>query len=188
MASNNKFSALILVFSLLAYSTFTNACNGSCPPSPMLTPPPSASPPSSTPPPSASPPPPSASPPSPTSPPSASPTPPPSASLPPPSASPPSPTPPPSASPPSQGQCPIDTLKLGVCADVLGLVNIIIGNPPSGSNCCPLIQGLVDLEAALCLCTALKANVLGINLNIPIALSLILSACQKTVPLGFQCP
>ncbi|XP_057728316.1 lipid transfer protein EARLI 1-like [Arachis stenosperma] len=44
------------------------------------------------------------------------------------------------------------------------------------------------LEAALCLCTAIKANVLGINLNVPITLELILSACQKTVPPGFQCP
>ncbi|GAU23138.1 hypothetical protein TSUD_305860 [Trifolium subterraneum] len=132
MTSNNKFSAIILVLSLLAYSTFTHA-NSSCPPSPK-------------------------------------------------------PTPSPSASPPTQGRCPKDTLKLGVCADLLGLVNVVIGNPPSGSNCCALIKGLADLEAALCLCTALKANVLGINLNVPITLSLILSACQKTVPSGFQCP
>ncbi|WJX41744.1 hypothetical protein P8452_29056 [Trifolium repens] len=132
MASNNKFSATILVLSLLTYSTSTHA-NVSCPPSPK-------------------------------------------------------PTPSPSTSPPSQGKCPKDTLKLGVCADLLGLVNVIIGNPPSGSKCCALIQGLADLEAALCLCTALKANVLGINLNVPITLSLILSACQKTVPSSFQCP
>jgi hypothetical protein len=100
----------------------------------------------------------------------------------------PKPTPSPSTSPPSQGQCPKDTLKLGVCADLLGLVNVIIGNPASGSECCALIHGLADLEAALCLCTALKANVLGINLNVPITLSLILSACQKNVPSNFQRP
>ncbi|KAK7351377.1 hypothetical protein VNO77_10779 [Canavalia gladiata] len=101
----------------------------------------------------------------------------------------PTPTPTPKACPPppSQGQCPKDTLKLGVCADILGLVNIIVGTPPS-SKCCALIKGLADLEAALCLCTAIKANVLGINLNVPVTLSLILSACQKTVPPGFQCP
>ncbi|RYR44617.1 hypothetical protein Ahy_A08g040920 isoform B [Arachis hypogaea] len=97
-------------------------------------------------------------------------------------------TPPPSPPPPpSQEKCPKDTLKLGACADLLGLVNIIIGTPPS-SKCCALIKGLADLEAALCLCTAIKANVLGINLNVPITLELILSACQKTVPPGFQCP
>ncbi|RYR44615.1 hypothetical protein Ahy_A08g040920 isoform A [Arachis hypogaea] len=105
---------------------------------------------------------------------------------------PPTPTPspkptPPTPTTPSQEKCPKDTLKLGACADLLGLVNIIIGTPPS-SKCCALIKGLADLEAALCLCTAIKANVLGINLNVPITLELILSACQKTVPPGFQCP
>lgn len=88
--------------------------------------------------------------------------------------------------PPPSGKCPKDTLKLGVCADILGLVNVVVGSPVS-SNCCALLQGLVDLEAALCLCTAIKANVLGINLNVPVTLSLLLSACQKTVPPGFQC-
>ncbi|XP_058781030.1 14 kDa proline-rich protein DC2.15-like [Vicia villosa] len=127
MAFMNKFSATILVLSLLAYSTFTEA-NSSCPPSPKPTPPPS-----------------------------------------------------------SQDHCPKDTLKLGVCADILGLVNVVVGDPPSGSNCCALLKGLVDLEAAACLCTAIKANVLGINLNVPITLTWILSACQKDVPPGYQC-
>ncbi|KAK7311232.1 hypothetical protein RJT34_09238 [Clitoria ternatea] len=90
-------------------------------------------------------------------------------------------------SPPTpSGKCPKDTLKLGVCADILGLVNVVVGSPVT-SNCCALLQGLADLEAALCLCTAIKANVLGINLNIPVTLSLLLSACQKDVPSGFQC-
>ncbi|KAI9118181.1 hypothetical protein K1719_010513 [Acacia pycnantha] len=88
---------------------------------------------------------------------------------------------------PAAAKCPLDTLKLGVCADVLGLVNVGVGSPPT-SNCCPLLAGLADLEAALCLCTAIKANVLGINLNVPLSLSLILSSCQKSVPSGFQCP
>ncbi|CAF1825506.1 BnaCnng34320D [Brassica napus] len=38
------------------------------------------------------------------------------------------------------------------------------------------LKGLVDLEAAACLCTALKANVLGIKLNVPVSLSLLLNA------------
>ncbi|CAO2816933.1 unnamed protein product [Amaranthus hypochondriacus] len=88
---------------------------------------------------------------------------------------------------PTMDKCPIDTLKLGVCADILGLVHAVIGNPPSGPKCCALIKGLADLEAALCLCTALKANILGINLNIPITLSVLLSACQKDLPDGFKC-
>ncbi|KAE8694584.1 Lipid transfer protein EARLI 1 [Hibiscus syriacus] len=96
----------------------------------------------------------------------------------------PKPTPSPS---PAIGKCPRDALKLGVCAEVLGLVNATVGSPPV-QPCCNLIQGLADLDAAACLCTAIKANVLGINLNIPVSLSLLLNVCSKKVPSGFQCP
>lgn len=100
----------------------------------------------------------------------------------------PSPKPKPKPSPsPSKGKCPIDTLKLGVCANVLGnLLGLVIGNPPK-KPCCTLIQGVADLEAAVCLCTAIKANILGINLNVPLSLSLLLNVCGKKVPSGFQC-
>ncbi|KAH6804744.1 Bifunctional inhibitor/lipid-transfer protein/seed storage 2S albumin superfamily protein [Perilla frutescens var. frutescens] len=93
----------------------------------------------------------------------------------------------PPKTPPVNPFCPRDTLKLGVCADVLGLVNVVIGDPPSGEKCCALLEGLADLEVAACLCTAIKANVLGINLNVPVALSVLVSACQKTIPPGFKC-
>ncbi|KAK8535223.1 hypothetical protein V6N13_081361 [Hibiscus sabdariffa] len=97
------------------------------------------------------------------------------------------PKPPPCPPPPkAAAYCPKDTLKLGACADLLGLVNVIVGTPPS-SKCCALLQGLADLEAAICLCTGIKANVLGINLNVPVTLSFIFSACQKEVPAGFKC-
>ncbi|KAF2619115.1 hypothetical protein F2Q68_00040681 [Brassica cretica] len=100
----------------------------------------------------------------------------------------PKPTPKPTPSPSSgKGKCPKDTLKLGVCANVLnGLLDLTLGKPPV-KPCCSLIQGLADVEAAVCLCTALKANVLGINLNLPISLSLLLNVCSKQVPPGFQC-
>lgn len=95
--------------------------------------------------------------------------------------------PPPKPSPSSQAKCPENTLKLGVCANLLkNLLSVVIGTPPK-TPCCPLIQGLADLEAAVCLCTALKANILGINLNVPISLSLLLNYCGKGVPQGFQC-
>ncbi|KAJ3706733.1 hypothetical protein LUZ61_010438 [Rhynchospora tenuis] len=98
------------------------------------------------------------------------------------------PTTPGSPSTPSTGRCPIDALKLGVCANVLnGLINIVLGTPPR-QPCCSLINGLVDLEAAICLCIALRANVLGINLNVPIDLSLLINYCGRRVPSGFQCP
>jgi len=92
---------------------------------------------------------------------------------------------PPAAKPPAA--CPNDTLKLGVCANLLNdLVHLVIGTPAK-TPCCSLIQGLADLEAAVCLCTAIKANILGINLNIPVSLSLLLNYCGKNVPTGFQC-
>ncbi|GAV89915.1 Tryp_alpha_amyl domain-containing protein [Cephalotus follicularis] len=89
--------------------------------------------------------------------------------------------------PPAKATCPRDTLKLGVCADLLNdLVHLVVGNPPN-TPCCSLIESLADLEAAVCLCTAIKANVLGINLNVPVSLSLLLNYCGKKVPSGFQC-
>ncbi|KOM32597.1 hypothetical protein LR48_Vigan01g215300 [Vigna angularis] len=70
----------------------------------------------------------------------------------------PSPKPKPTPSPSPSGSCPRDALKLGVCANVLnGLVNATLGQPPV-TPCCSLLDGLVDLEAAVCLCTALKAD------------------------------
>ncbi|NP_001295709.1 14 kDa proline-rich protein DC2.15-like precursor [Jatropha curcas] len=100
----------------------------------------------------------------------------------------PKPTPKPTPTPsPSGGKCPRDALKLGVCAKVLGsLLNITIGDPPV-KPCCSLLEGLVDLEAAVCLCTAIKANILGITLNVPLSLSLLLNVCSKKVPFDFQC-
>uniref|UniRef100_A0A0E0M6S6 Bifunctional inhibitor/plant lipid transfer protein/seed storage helical domain-containing protein n=1 Tax=Oryza punctata TaxID=4537 RepID=A0A0E0M6S6_ORYPU len=85
------------------------------------------------------------------------------------------------------GRCSIDALKLRVCANLLnGLVGVKIGHGPD--DCCPLLAGIADLDAAVCLCTALKANVLGlINLNLPIDLSIILNKCGKNYPSGFTC-
>ena len=77
-----------------------------------------------------------------------------------------------------------NALKLGVCANLLGLIKAKVGVPPT-EPCCPLLEGLDDLEAALCLCTAIKGEVLGIKLNLPVDLSLILNHCSKTVPTGF---
>ncbi|KAK6926399.1 Hydrophobic seed protein domain [Dillenia turbinata] len=95
------------------------------------------------------------------------------------------PPPPPSTAKPAT--CPKDTLKLGVCANLLEhLLKIKIGTPPK-TPCCSLIEGLVDLEAAVCLCTAIKANVLGLKLDIPLSLSLLLNYCGNKVPEGFKC-
>ncbi|XP_065858879.1 14 kDa proline-rich protein DC2.15-like [Euphorbia lathyris] len=83
----------------------------------------------------------------------------------------------------SSAKCPTDALKFKVCANVLGLIQI-----PPNEKCCSLISGLIAADAALCLCTAIKANVLGINVNVPLDLSLLLNQCNKNVAAGFQCP
>ncbi|KAK7389275.1 hypothetical protein VNO78_24129 [Psophocarpus tetragonolobus] len=93
---------------------------------------------------------------------------------------------PPKPRPTPSGSCPRDSIKFGVCANVLNLVNATLGQPPV-TPCCTLLDGLVDLEAAVCLCTALKANILGINLNLPISLSLLLNVCSRKAPRDFQC-
>ncbi|BAT75870.1 14 kDa proline-rich protein DC2.15-like [Vigna umbellata] len=100
----------------------------------------------------------------------------------------PNPFPYPNSNPtPPAKSCPRDALKLGVCANVLnGPIGAVVGSPPD-HPCCSVLEGLLDLEVALCLCTAIKANILGINLNIPISLSLILNACEKSPPSDFQC-
>ncbi|XP_062030253.1 14 kDa proline-rich protein DC2.15-like [Rosa rugosa] len=96
-------------------------------------------------------------------------------------------TPIPSAGSAATKSCPRDTLKLGVCAKLLnGAVGAVVGSPPD-TPCCAVLHGLLDLEVAVCLCTAIKANILGINLNIPISLSLLLDGCAKKFPPGFQC-
>ncbi|KHN41445.1 14 kDa proline-rich protein DC2.15 [Glycine soja] len=87
---------------------------------------------------------------------------------------------------PSQnGTCPINVLRLGVCANVLNLVNVTLGSPPT-LPCCTLIQGLADVDVGVCLCTALRANLLGINLNLPISLTLLLNTCRGNIP-NIQC-
>ncbi|XP_044377192.1 lipid transfer protein EARLI 1 isoform X2 [Triticum aestivum] len=100
----------------------------------------------------------------------------------------PSPPPPAGGGGGGTGGCPIDALKLGACANVLGgLINLRPVTTPK-QTCCSLLQGLADLDAAVCLCTALKANILGIHLNVPVDLNLLVNYCGKNVPSGFQCP
>ncbi|XP_041009557.1 36.4 kDa proline-rich protein-like [Juglans microcarpa x Juglans regia] len=92
-------------------------------------------------------------------------------------------TPPP---PPAKETCPIDTLKLGTCVDLLGgLVHIGLGDPVV-NKCCPVLQGLMENEAAVCMCTTLKQKLLNLNVFVPLALQL-LATCGKTPPPGYTC-
>ncbi|KAK7330741.1 hypothetical protein VNO77_24940 [Canavalia gladiata] len=83
--------------------------------------------------------------------------------------------------------CPIDALKLGLCLDVLGgLVHVGIGKPIE-NVCCPVIRGLVELEAAICLCTVIRAKLLNLNIFLPLALQVLIT-CGKNPPPAFVCP
>ncbi|KAM0934337.1 putative bifunctional inhibitor/plant lipid transfer protein/seed storage helical [Dioscorea sansibarensis] len=86
------------------------------------------------------------------------------------------PTPP--TRPPSGngGQCSLELVELKVCADVLSLVSV------NRRPCCSLIVGLVNLEAAVCLCAAIKAHILGINLDATVAITSILNHCGREAP------
>ncbi|KAM3405259.1 hypothetical protein ACQJBY_008008 [Aegilops geniculata] len=86
-----------------------------------------------------------------------------------------------------EGSCPKDGLKLKACVDVLGLLKLKV-NVPRHEPCCSLLDGLVGLDAALCLCTNIDANVLGLNLHLPVDLRLILNNCGKVCPTDFRCP
>ncbi|GAB2300874.1 hypothetical protein Dimus_034910 [Dionaea muscipula] len=102
----------------------------------------------------------------------------------------PDPNPDPKPSPsPSQNPCPRDVLKFGICASMvtIPMSRIVIGMPPD-MKCCSMVEGLIDMEAAICLCTALKANIMGVVVNLPISLSMIVNNCGKNVPPGYQCP
>ncbi|KAK4798829.1 hypothetical protein SAY86_031155 [Trapa natans] len=107
--------------------------------------------------------------------------------LPAPSPKKPAPSPPLPPAPKKPEKCPKDTLKFGVCGSWLGLIKEYIGAKPS-DECCSLIAGVADLEAAVCLCTAIKANILGlVKVKVPVAISLLVNACGKKVPEGFIC-
>ncbi|CAI0490074.1 unnamed protein product [Linum tenue] len=87
----------------------------------------------------------------------------------------------------TQPRCPIDALKLGACVDVLGgLVHIGLGDPVV-NTCCPILKGLLELEAAVCLCTTIRLKLLNLNIFIPLALQ-VLATCGMTPPPGFVCP
>ncbi|KAL1220628.1 36.4 kDa proline-rich protein [Cardamine amara subsp. amara] len=98
------------------------------------------------------------------------------------------PPPPPYVPTPKPPTCPINALRLGACVDVLGgLIHIGLGKNGAKEKCCPLLGGLVGLDAAVCLCTTIRAKLLNIDLIIPIALELLID-CGKTPPSDFKCP
>ncbi|WCJ25963.1 Bifunctional inhibitor/lipid-transfer protein/seed storage 2S albumin superfamily protein [Euphorbia peplus] len=83
--------------------------------------------------------------------------------------------------------CPRDAVKMGVCVDLLAdLLKVQAGLPPN-HPCCSALFGFMDIEAAICLCTTMKASFLGITIDMPIKMTLLLNFCGKPVPKGFIC-
>ncbi|RDX94596.1 pEARLI1-like lipid transfer protein 3, partial [Mucuna pruriens] len=85
-------------------------------------------------------------------------------------------------------QCSLNVLNLGICTNLLqGMVNVTLGQPPV-IPCCTLFSGLLDIEVAVCFCTALRANIFGIiNFDISIPLTFLLNICSRELPLDFIC-
>ncbi|KAK9196448.1 hypothetical protein WN943_004576 [Citrus x changshan-huyou] len=79
--------------------------------------------------------------------------------------------------------------KLGACVDVLeGLIHTGLARNVK-KKCCPLLYGLANLDAAICLCTAIRIKALNlIDILAPFSLHVLVTDCDKHPPVGFQCP
>ncbi|PNX59735.1 proline-rich protein, partial [Trifolium pratense] len=101
-----------------------------------------------------------------------------------PPSTPPSIPPPPKVTPTTPPTC--DIRKLSVCVDLLDIFKVVIGGPRS-TPCCQFINGLVGLDASVCVCAALKANVLGVIFNLTATLQLLLNQCGHVQPANYIC-
>lgn len=79
--------------------------------------------------------------------------------------------------------CPIEISKLSLCMETLFYVGF---GPQLTNNCCPIIRGLGDGEAADCLCSSVKSKNLQVNSYAP-QLPRLLQGCGKQTPKGFAC-
>ncbi|XP_047147185.1 hydrophobic seed protein-like [Vigna umbellata] len=76
---------------------------------------------------------------------------------------------------------PVKCPKLHICASILV--------PPykPDPNCCPLLGGLIDLEAVVCLCAVLKLDLGIIKVDLDILLNLLLNTCGRQTT-TYTCP
>jgi hypothetical protein len=71
---------------------------------------------------------------------------------------------------------------------VFAMVSACSGNCPTPTPSTPASFGKCPCDALkLGVCANVLASILGISLNLPVDLSLILNYCGKTVPTGFKC-
>ncbi|WVY94820.1 hypothetical protein V8G54_033908 [Vigna mungo] len=81
------------------------------------------------------------------------------------------------SSPPPPAKCP----ELHLCA------NVLVPPYKPDPNCCPLLGGLIDLEAVVCLCAVLKLDLGIIKVNLDILLNLLLNTCGRKAT-TYTCP
>ena len=83
-------------------------------------------------------------------------------------------------------QCPLQLVQVAACAP-LSIINLGPLTTFLQNLCCGLFGVLTGNQTASCLCVSLKVAVLGLNINLPGAINIVLSACGKNVTIG-GCP
>ncbi|KAL1826910.1 hypothetical protein ACET3Z_005322 [Daucus carota] len=80
------------------------------------------------------------------------------------------------------------TMKI-VCANVLGIPVMPVSRAinPLGTPCCKFIDGLLDIEVAVCICRSITFNTSNPRTNIPVSLVLLLNYCKKELTHDFRC-
>ncbi|EOA17688.1 hypothetical protein CARUB_v10006058mg [Capsella rubella] len=85
------------------------------------------------------------------------------------------------APPPQALTCPRD---IQACVDVLGLSVFL--NAERVRQCCTLVAGLDAGVASVCLCNAVRVNILNL-LFVSVRLGRLLDLCRINPPTGFTC-
>ncbi|KAG7546571.1 Hydrophobic seed protein domain [Arabidopsis suecica] len=87
----------------------------------------------------------------------------------------------------AQPLCPLNQSDLGICVNVLGLINLTTSNV---AQCCSILSGLNAPLVSVCACEAIRLNVLnllGITVNLNLRLNGLLGLCRLPIQPGFTC-
>ncbi|KAL4380654.1 hypothetical protein HN51_003980 [Arachis hypogaea] len=87
--------------------------------------------------------------------------------------------------PPPPPSCSPNTIMSSGCLTALN-DTIGIGGPSPSSACCSIL-GVVNVDAAVCVCSTIKASGLNAIPNDTAAAVAVVSACNLAIPPGFQC-
>ncbi|KAJ4912519.1 putative lipid-binding protein AIR1 [Raphanus sativus] len=88
----------------------------------------------------------------------------------------------------AQGTCPKNALQLKPCIDGIIKQDQLNFGDRVLTPCCSLIHdGLSDLEAVACLCTALKEGIRSFVPNFPTSITALFAFCGKKAPKDIKC-